>query len=46
MVEIRPTASQEVSALVVNVGKYSVAIRSGFDAETLRAVLQVLGELQ
>lgn len=46
MIEIRPTPSTEISALIVSVGRYSVAIRGGFDAETLRSVLQVLGELQ
>lgn len=46
IVEIHPTPSIEISPLTVNVGKYSVAIRSGFDAVALKSVLEVLGELQ
>jgi len=46
MVEVRPAPSTEISPIIVSVGKYSVAIRTGFDAEALQAVLHVLGELQ
>lgn len=46
MVEILPEPTQESHALVVRVGKYSVAVRRGFDAVALRSILQVLGELQ
>ena len=46
MVEVLPRASRETSAIVVNVGQYSVAIRSGFDAECLKAVLEVVAGLR
>jgi hypothetical protein len=45
LVEIRPPSSSEMTAIVVNLGHYSVAIRSGFDPQCLKAVLQVIGEL-
>ena len=43
---IETAASTEISPIIVSVGKYSVAIRTGYDAEALQAVLHVLGDLQ
>lgn len=42
MVEVLPRASRKTAEIVVNVGQYSVAIQSGFDAECLKAVLEVI----
>jgi hypothetical protein len=46
MVEIRPSWSRKVTSIVVNIRQYSVTVGSGFDPQCLKAVLQVIGELQ
>ena len=45
MVEILPLSNRESAAIVVSFGEYSVAIRKGFDAESLKSILRVIGEL-
>jgi len=45
LVEIPVTPSVDVTPIEVNAGRYRVSIRSGFDRECLRSVLEVIGEL-
>lgn len=45
MVEVRPQPGAKGSPIVVNLRQYAVAVRSGFDPQCLKVVLQVLGEL-
>lgn len=46
LVEIRPRSNVESAAIVLNIGRYSMMIGSGFDPQLLKSVLEVIGELQ
>jgi hypothetical protein len=46
MVEIPAPVAMEINPLILKTGRYSLAIEHGFDPESLKSVLQVLGEIE
>ena len=46
LVEITPEPKGAMTPIFVQTKRYSLAIRNGFEPETLKAVLEVIGELE
>ena len=46
MVEITAPLTIEINRIILKTEKYSLAIERGFDPESLKSVLQVIGEIE
>jgi hypothetical protein len=46
LVEISGPACFEITPIILKTRSYSLAIRSGFDPESLKSILQVIGKVE